>query len=97
MQKVITINLLDIIKIVLSKKDSYSNKGGLKYFIGYDDYNVSIITLCAILPKMNAEVKYFDKKYDEDLFKKYNRILHKLQVYSTTNLIVNQCIMIIQN
>ena len=60
MQKVITINLLDIIKIVLSKKDSYSNKGGLKYFIGYDDYNVSIITLCAILPQMNAEVKYFD-------------------------------------
>ena len=28
---------VDINKIVISKKESYSKKGSFKYFIGYDD------------------------------------------------------------
>ena len=53
-------NKLDIKKIMLSKKDSYVNKGAFKHFIGYIS-NSGNIPLYIILPQMNAYVKYFDK------------------------------------
>ena len=34
----ITINKVDIKRILLSKKDLYGNKGAFKYFVGYDDH-----------------------------------------------------------
>ena len=52
-----SINEADI--IVLSSKESYNNKGALKYFIGYIS-NVGIIPLYITVLEMNPFVKYFD-------------------------------------
>ena len=60
---------------MLSKKDSYGNKGAFN-FIGHIR-NGGIITLGIILPQMNRYVKYFEStKYvntlvhDEEIIKK---------------------------
>ena len=70
---------------MLSKKDSYGNKGAFKYFIGYGS-NAGIIPLCIRLPQMNGYVKYFkDANYmnllvhDKELLKKYNQIRDKIK------------------
>ena len=81
----ITINKVDIRKIMLSKKDSYGNRGAFKYFIGYIS-NSGIVPLYIILPQMNAYVKYFDKNkqyinhlvHDKEL-KTYNEIWDKIR------------------
>ena len=44
---------------MLSRKDSYSNKGAFKYFLGYIS-NDGIIPLCIKLPQMNIFAKSFD-------------------------------------
>ena len=56
----ITINNVDIRKVVLSKNNSYGTKGAFKCFIGHIS-NAGIIPLCIILPQTNTYVKYFDK------------------------------------
>ena len=58
-EKLININDIDIKRIVLSKIDSYCNKVEFKYFIGYDDHKIGIITLYIILPQINAYTKCF--------------------------------------
>ena len=54
----ITLNLLDIDKIVISDKFKHSDKGS-KYFVGYKVDNV-FRPLCIILPRMSGHIKYFD-------------------------------------
>ena len=57
----ITIDKVEITKIVLSKKDSYGKKGSLKYFIGHTNENDAFpVPLCIKLPQMNRYVKYFN-------------------------------------
>ena len=75
----ISINNVDIIKIVVSNKVS-SGKSGFKYFTGYKDAS-KIRPLCTFLQKMTACRREFDKtKYmsflikDNELLKKYNEI-----------------------
>ena len=69
-KKLININDIDIKRIVLSKKDSYGNKGAPEYFIGYDDYEISILPLYIILPQINAYTKCFkDSKCVNSLVK----------------------------
>ena len=71
---------------MLSKKDSYGNKGAFKYFIR-DVTNAGIIPLCIRLPQMNAYTKYFDNGSkgmnllvcDELLIEKYNEIWNKIK------------------
>ena len=58
-KKPISIDEVDITKIVLSKKDSYSKKGSFKYFMRHIKH-VGVIPLCIKLPQMNAFAKYFD-------------------------------------
>ena len=50
-KKLFSLNDIDVNKILVSKKESYSTKNSLKYFIGYNDGDV-IRPLCIILPKM---------------------------------------------
>ena len=59
--KPITINKVDVKRIVLSKKDSFDKKGAFKYFIRYDDLKIGIIPLYIILRQINAYVQYFHK------------------------------------
>ena len=47
---------IEINKILVSKKESYSNKNSLKYFIGYNDNDV-IRPLCIRLPQITGYAK----------------------------------------
>ena len=40
-KKLFTIDDIDVYKISVSKRDSYSRKGSYKYFIGYNDSGYS--------------------------------------------------------
>ena len=58
--KPISINKIDIRRIVLSSKHSYGNKGSFKYFIGYINKNDPFpAPLCIKLPQMNGYIKCF--------------------------------------
>ena len=79
-KKLFDLNDIDVNKILVSKKGSYSTKNSLKYFIGYNDGDF-IRLLCIILPQMIGYVKHFDsnktmyfKVSDNKLLKKYNKI-----------------------
>ena len=100
--KPITINKVDVKRIVQSKKDSFENKGAFKYFIRYDDLKIGIIPLYIILRQINAYVQYFDKNnkcmnilvHDRQIIKKYNKIWNKNKRYLKKNLKVNHSKMI---
>ena len=58
-KKPVNIDKVEIKKVMLSRKDSYSNKSTFKYFIEYIS-NDGIIPLCIKLPQMNIFAKSFD-------------------------------------
>ena len=61
-ERSISIDKVNIKKIVLPKKESYGNKGSCKYFIGYMyEGNALPSPLCIKVPQINAYGKYFDK------------------------------------
>ena len=77
---------IDANKILVSKKESYSTKNSLKYFIGYkdDDDDDVIRPLSIILPQVIGNVKHFDsnktmffKVSDNKLLKRYNKMWEK--------------------
>ena len=59
-KKITSINDIDVIKILVSKKEPYGTKNSYKYFIGYND-NDLIRPLCVRLPQRTA----FARKFDE--------------------------------
>ena len=78
-------NDIDVNKILVSKKESYGTKNSLKYFLGYNDDDDVIRSLCIILSQMIGYVKHFDsnktmsfKVNDNKLLKKYNKIWGKI-------------------
>ena len=78
------IYVLDVNKILVSKKESYGTKNSFKYFIGYNDDDV-IRPLCIKVPQMIGYVKNCDinktmsfKVGDNKLLKKYNKIWEKI-------------------
>ena len=58
-KKLFKIDDIDVNKILVSKKETYSKKGSFKHFIGYNDGDV-IGSLCIKLPQMVGYVKCFD-------------------------------------
>ena len=86
-KKLFNLNDIDVNKILASKKESYSTKNSVIYFIGHNDNDV-IRPLCINLPQMIGYVKHFDsnktmsfKVSDNKLLKKYNNIWKKLAIY----------------
>ena len=72
-------------RILVSKKESYSNKSSLKYFIGYNDNDI-IRLLCIRLPKMTEYARKFDENAtmtfrvnNKELLKNYNKIWGKVK------------------
>ena len=59
-KKVFQIDDADVNKILVSKKEPYSAKNALKYFIGFDD-NDDIRPLCVRLPQMTGYAKNFNE------------------------------------
>ena len=83
-KKLFNIHDSDVNKILVSKKESYDTKNSLKYFIGYNDNDVTR-PLFIKLPQMIDYVKYFDgnktmssKVSDNRLLKKYNKIWERI-------------------
>ena len=56
----ISIDKVDIDKIVIFSKDSYGRRGSFKYFIGYITNYADPLSIK--LPQMNGYAKYFDRK-----------------------------------
>ena len=83
-KKLLSLNDIDVNKILVSKKESYGTKNSRKYFIGYNDGDV-IRPLCILLPQMIGYVKHFNsnktisfKVSDNKLLKKYNKVWEKV-------------------
>ena len=83
-KKIFNIHKLDVNKILVSKKESYGTKNSLRYFIGYNYYDV-IRPLYVKLPQMIGYVKHFDSNNtmsfevsDKKLLKKYTKIWGKI-------------------
>ena len=82
----INIDKVDINKIVLSDKVSWSNNDLIKYYIGYI-HRGGVIPLSIQLPQLTGYSKHFnaDNKYidflvtEKKLLKKYNEVLDKIK------------------
>ena len=51
---------IDVNNILVSKKEPYSNKNSVKYFIGYNDNDI-VRPLCIRLPQMTGHARKFDE------------------------------------
>ena len=59
-KKINYIEDIDVNNILVSKKEAYSTKSSLKYFIGYIDNNI-IRPLCIRLPQMTGYARKFNE------------------------------------
>ena len=71
----ISINNIDINKIVVSNKVSFGKKD-FKYLIGYKDAKI-VRPLCISLPKMSGYRRDFDKTKCMSFFIKHEKLLEK--------------------
>ena len=79
------INDIDVTKKLVSKKEPYSTKKALKYFIGYNDNYVNR-PLCLRLPQMTGYARRFDENVtmsfrvnNKQLLKNYHKIWEKVE------------------
>ena len=83
-KKVAKIDDIDVNKILVSNEKTYGTKNLFKYFIGYNDNDVSR-PLCIKLPEMTGYIRksegYTTMSFEisnKQLLKKYNRIWKKV-------------------
>ena len=83
-KKVAKIDDIDVNKILVSNEKTYGTKNLFKYFIGYNDNDVSR-PLCIKLPEMAGYIRKFEGNTtmsfeisNKQLLKKYNRIWKKV-------------------
>ena len=82
-KKINNIEDIDVNNILVSKKESYGNKNLLKYFIGYNNSDISR-PLCIRLPQMTGYTRKLDENAtmsfivkDRQLLKNYTKIWKK--------------------
>ena len=83
-KKIFNIDNIDVNKILVSKKETYSKYNSFKYFIGYNDNDV-IRPLYLGLSQMTGYINKFDENKttiyvmikDKQLLKNYNKIWRK--------------------
>ena len=68
-KKINNIEDIDVNNILVSKKEPYSNKNSLKYFIGYNDNDI-IRPLCIRLPQMTGYARKFDENATMSFYSK---------------------------
>ena len=98
----ISINEVEIKRIVLFDKTLYGNKGSLKRYIGYRYKNGTFSPLNVKLPQLTGYGNHFnngDKLInflvtDKELLKNYNEIWNKIKSLFKKNLIKNGCMTI---
>ena len=76
---------IDLNNIIVSKKEPYGNKNSFKYFIGYNDNDVSRM-LCIRLPQMSGYTRKFNENAimsfivkDKTFLKKYSKIWETIE------------------
>ena len=79
-KKIYSTDNIDVNNILVSKKEPYSTKNSLKYFIRYSDNDI-IRPLCIRLPQMTGYARKFDENgtmsfivKNKQLLKKYTKI-----------------------
>ena len=84
-KKAFQIDDVDVNKVWVSKKEPYSLKNTLKYFIGYND-NDAIRPLCLRLPQMTVYAKKFNENAtmpfranNTQLLKNHNKLWEKVE------------------
>ena len=84
-KKVISIDDIDVNKILVSKKESYVTKNSFKYFLGYNDNDV-FRPLSIKLPQTTGYARRFDenatmyfKANNKQLLKNYYKIWEKIE------------------
>ena len=100
-KKIFNIDGIDVDKILVSKKVSYSKNNSFKYFIGYNDNDI-IRPLFVKLPQTTSYInKFKDKKTKittttmslmvkgKQLFKNPNKIWEKIEILVKKKLIAN--------
>ena len=83
-KKIFNMDDIDVNKILVSKKETYSKYNSFKYFIGYNDNDV-IRPLYLGLSQMTGYINKFDENKttiyvmikDKQLLKNYNKIWRK--------------------
>ena len=102
-KKVSRIGNIDVNKILVSKKESYSTKNSFKYFIGYNDNNV-IRPLCVRLPQMTCSARKLDENTtvsfrvnNKQFLKDYNKIWEKVEKLMKIDLKANLFMVIMIN
>ena len=76
---------IDITNILVSKKEPYGNKNSVKYFIGYNDNDITR-PLCIRLPQMTGYARKSDENAtmsfivkDKKLLKSYTKIWETIE------------------
>ena len=84
-KRVTSIDDIDVNKVLVSRKESYGTKNSFKYFIGYNDNDVTR-PLYIRLPEMTGHSRKFDenatmsfKANNKQLLKNYNKIWEKVE------------------
>ena len=84
-KKAFQIEDVDVNKILVSKKEPYSSKNALKYFIGYNDNDV-LRPFCLRLPQVTGYTKKTNENAtmsstakNKHLLKYYSKIWEKLK------------------
>ena len=74
----ISIDRVDIEKIVLFKIDSYGNKGSFKYLIGCTQEDRDFPFSSTTMHKISSNKYLFFKTYPQNMLQKYNEIWNKI-------------------
>ena len=84
-EKIFQIDYIYVNKLLVSKKEPYSTKNSLKYFIGYNDNDV-VRPLCVRRPQMTGYARKLDENATmpfraniKQLLKNNNKIWEKVQ------------------
>ena len=84
-KRVTSIDDIDVNKVLVSRKESYGTKNSFKYFIGYNDNDVTR-PLHIRLPEMTGHSRKFDenatmsfKANNKQLLKNYNKIWENVE------------------
>ena len=84
-KKVTSIDDVNVNEILVSKKEPYSTKNALKYFIGYNDNDV-IRPSCVKLPQLTGYAKKFNENAtmsfrvnNKQLLKNHNKMWEKIE------------------
>ena len=82
-KKIYSTDDIDVNNILVSKKESYSTKNSLKYFIGYNDNHIR--PLCIRLPQMTGYARKFDENATMSFIVKNKQLLKKYtKIWETT-------------